>query len=176
MAFSLYAAVIPSYLQMLAAVSGFLEKAEAHCKEKGVALDTVLQAALAPDMLPFNYQVKATVIHSVTAIEAVRKGVFVPDMAPFIGSFVELKKLITGARATLKRIEPPEIDSLEGRDARFEFGDIRMDFTAEDFLLSFSQPNFYFHVTTAYDILRAKGVQIGKIDYLGGFGELRLKR
>lgn len=176
MAFSLYAAVVPTYLQMLAAVSGFLDKAEAHCKEKGVALETVLQATLAPDMLPFSYQVKATVIHSVTAIESVRKGVFVPDMTPFTGSFAALQQLITDAQATLKEIEPREIDSFEGRDARFELGDFRMDFTAEDFLLSFSQPNFYFHATTAYDILRFMGVQIGKIDYLGGFGGLRLKR
>ena len=69
-------------------------------------------------------------------------------------------------------IEPVEVDAFVGRPMRFEFGERRMDFTAEDFLLSFSQPNFYFHATTTYAILRMKGMEIGKRDYMG---QLRLK-
>ena len=65
-------------------------------------------------------------------------------------------------------IERAEVDSFVGRDMRFVFGERQLDFTAEDFLLSFSQPNFYFHTTTTYDILRWKGVPLGKRDLCGG--------
>jgi hypothetical protein len=64
-------------------------------------------------------------------------------------------------------LDPAEIESFIGKDMRFEFGGNSMDFNAEDFLLSFSMPNFYFHATTAYDILRMKGMAIGKRDFTG---------
>jgi hypothetical protein len=69
--------------------------------------------------------------------------------------------------AALSAIEVAEVDSFVGRDMRFAFGNRHLDFTAENFLLSFSQPNFYFHATTAYDILRWKGLPIGKRDFTG---------
>jgi hypothetical protein len=69
--------------------------------------------------------------------------------------------------AALSAIEVAEVDSFVGRDMRFAFGNRHLDFTAENFLLSFSQPNFYFHATTAYDILRLKGLPIGKRDFTG---------
>lgn len=173
MAISLYAATVPSFLQILGAVSSLLDKAEAHCSQKGVAPEELIQARLADDMLPFGYQVKSTVVHSVGAIEGVRRGLFAPDRSPFPDSFAALRQRVSEARATLEEIEPREINGFEGRDMRFEIGAYRLDFTAEDFLLSFSQPNFYFHATTAYDILRMKGLQIGKRDFLG---TLRLKQ
>ena len=64
-------------------------------------------------------------------------------------------------------IDAAEVEAFFGRDMRFSFGERTMDFTAENFLLSFSQPNFYFHATTAYDILRWKGLAIGKRDFMG---------
>lgn len=176
MTISLYDAVVPSYLQFLGAVSGLLDKTEAHCSERGIAPGTVIQTSLADDMLPFGYQIKSTVMHSIAAIEGVRNGVFVPNLVVPTGGLAALRQMISDAHATLKQVEPLEINSFVGRDVRFEAGDFRMDFTAENFLLSFSLPNFYFHVTTAYDILRSMGVQIGKIDYLGGLAGLRLKR
>lgn len=176
MTISLYAAIVPSYLQLLGAVGGLLDKAEAYCSQNGIAPEVVIQASLAHDMLPFGFQVKSTVVHSVAAIEAVRTGVFVPDAVPVTDGFAALRHMILDALATLKKVTPEEIDSFEGRDVRFQAGDFRMDFIAEDFLLSFSQPNFYFHATTAYDILRMTGVKLAKIDYLGGLGGLRLKR
>ncbi len=167
MAFSLYAATVPSYLQILEAVSGLLGKAEAFCTEKRLAPHDIIQARLAEDMLPFAYQVKSTAAHSLGAIEGVRKGVFSPDMTPPPESFAALKARITETLAALERIEAAEVDAFVGRDMRFAFGDRQIDFTAENFLLSFSQPNFYFHAATAYDILRWKGVPIGKRDFMG---------
>jgi hypothetical protein len=173
MSFSLYAATIPAYNQVLGSLAGLLEKADGHCTSKGVAPADVIQARLAEDMLPFCYQVKSTVVHSVGAIEGVRRGLFSPDMSPPPDNFAALKTTVADALATLAAIKAEEVDGFLGRDMRFAFGERHIDFTAEDFLLSFSQPNFYFHAATAYDLLRWKGVQIGKRDFLG---KLRIKR
>jgi hypothetical protein len=167
MAFSLYSATVPGYRQILEAVGGLLVKAEAFCKEQGIAPAELIQARLAPDMFPFAYQIKSAAVHSAGAIEGVRKGVFSPDMSPPPESFAMLSARIADALAALAAVSPAEVDALVGRDMRFEFGERRMEFTAENFLLSFSQPNFYFHAATAYDILRWKGVAIGKRDFMG---------
>jgi hypothetical protein len=167
MAFSLYAATIPSYRQILGAVAGLVAKAEAFCAEKGVAPEDIIHARLADDMQPFAYQIKSTAVHSLGAIEGMRRGVFSPDMTAPPDTFAGLTARITETVATLERIDASEVDSFIGRDVRFVFGDRHVDFTAENFLLSFSQPNFYFHAATAYDILRWKGLQIGKRDFIG---------
>ena len=172
MTFSLYTATVGSYVQTLEAVAGFITKGEAFCTEKAIAPETLIQARLAEDMLPFAYQVKSVCVHSLGAIEGVRKGVFSPDRTPPQDTFAALRTRISDTLSALKAIEPAEVNAFMGRDMRFEFGEHRMDFTAEDFLLTFSQPNFYFHATTAYDILRWKGVALGKRDFMG---RLRLK-
>lgn len=167
MSFSLYAATIPGFHQTLEAVAGLLTKAEAYCQEKGVAADDLIQARLAADMLPFTYQVKSAAVHSIGAIEGLRKGVFSPDRTEPPADFAALKTLIAKALAAVDAIDAAEIDAFIGKDMRFAMGDFKIEFTAENFLLSFSLPNFYFHATTAYDILRWKGVPIGKLDFLG---------
>jgi len=78
-----------------------------------------------------------------------------------------LQGLVGDAVAELKTVERDEIDALEGNDMKFKMGDIEIPFTAENFILSFSLPNFYFHATTTYDILRMAGVPLGKMDFLG---------
>ena len=167
MAFSLYAATVPSYLQILGSVAGLVGKAEAFCAEKAIAPEEIIQARLADDMLPFAYQVKSAAVHSLGAITGLRKGVFSPDMTTPPDSFAALKARVAETITALQAIEAPEIDAFIGRDMRFAFGERHIDFTAEEFLLTFSQPNFYFHATTAYDILRSKGVPLGKRDFLG---------
>jgi hypothetical protein len=167
MAFSLYAATVPSYLQILDSVSGLLDRAESFCVEKAIDPQTIIQAKLADDMFPFSYQVKSAAVHSLGSIEGVRRGVFSPDMTPPPESFSALKARIEETVKALQAIDPAEVEGFMGRDMAFVFKDFRVDFTAENFLLSFSLPNFYFHSTTAYDILRWKGVPVGKRDYLG---------
>jgi len=167
MTFSLYAATVPSYQQILNAVSDLVGKAETFCTEKWLAPDDIMQARLAKDMLPFAYQVKSTSVHSLGAIEAVRKGVFSPDMTPPPKNFAALKTRIAATLSALEAIDAAEIDAFVGRNMRFASGGHNVEFTAENFLLSFSQPNFYFHATTAYDILRWKGVPLGKRDFMG---------
>jgi len=167
MAFTLYAATIPSCLQILGSVSRLVAKAEGYCNEMGWPPQALIEARLAEDMLPFAYQVKSTAVHSIGAIEGVRQGSFSPDRTPAPATFEGLRARVAATIADLEAIDPEEIESFIGRDMRFTFGDQHIDFLAEDFLLSFSQPNFYFHATTAYDILRMKGLEIGKRDFNG---------
>ena len=87
--------------------------------------------------------------------------------------YAGLQKLVTGAREELQKVTAEEINDLAGKDIVFEIRDTKIPFVAEDFLLSFSLPNFYFHATTTYDILRMKGVPLGKRDFLG---RMRIKR
>lgn len=167
MSFSLYAATVPSYRQILGALAGLLNKAETFCTERGIAVQEIIHARLADDMQPFAYQVKSTAVHSLGAIEGVRKGVFSPDTTPPPETFAALKTRIGETLAALEAINASEVDSFVGRDMRFAFGERHLDYTAENFLLSFSQPNFYFHATTTYDILRWKGFPVGKRDFMG---------
>lgn len=172
MALSLYDITIPSFRQTLGAVAGLLVTAESFCAEKGVEPQEIIEARLAQDMLPFAYQVKSTAVHSLGAIEGVRRGVFSPDMTPPPQTFTALRTRIAETLAALETIQPAEVEAFMGRDMRFEFRERRLEFTAENFLLSFSLPNFYFHAATAYDVLRWKGAPIGKRDFMG---RLRLK-
>lgn len=172
MPISLYDATIPSYLQVLGAVSALVDKAAAFAVEQGLPPEELIGARLAGDMLPFAYQVKSAAVHSLGAIEGVRKGSFSPDMTPPPATFDGLKSRMTETITALEAVTPAEMEGFIGRDMCFLIRGTQMNFTAETFLLSFSQPNFYFHATTAYDILRWKGVQIGKRDFIG---KLRLK-
>ncbi len=173
MALSLFEVTVPSFTQILGSVSGLLDRAEAHCADKGVCPAACITSRLFEDMAPLSFQVSQTVAHSAGALEAVQAGIFSPNMTPPPDSFGGLKDLVAGGLAQLGRYSPADINAFEGRDMRFEFKERVLPFTAENFLLSFSMPNFYFHATTAYDILRHNGVAIGKRDFMG---QLRLKQ
>ena len=118
MAFSLYSATVPSFQQILASVSGLIDKAEAFCVEKDLPPEEIIQARLAEDMHPFAYQVKSTVVHSVGALEGVRKGVFSPDSSTPPDTFVGLKKRLKEATAVLAEVNPPDVNRHEGRGRR----------------------------------------------------------
>jgi len=81
--------------------------------------------------------------------------------------YAGLQRVVTEAREALQQVKAAEVDAVQGKDMTFQLPTMKIPFTAENFLLSFSLPNFYFHATTAYDILRHKGVPIGKRDFLG---------
>jgi len=172
MAISLYDASVTSFLQVLGGVSGFLERGLSHCQDNGIDPQEIVDTRLFPDMAPFAFQVYSVAHHSRGAMEAVKVGVFSPSMPTTPLSYADLQKLVADAAVALKALDPAEVNGLEGGDMAFQFGERRMPFTAEGFLLSFSIPNLHFHATTAYDILRSKGVPLGKRDYMG---PLRLK-
>lgn len=165
---TLYDAFVPACLQILHSVLGLIEKAEAYCNEQTLSPQSLLHAKLAPDMLDFAYQVKSCAVHSIGAIHGVRRANFSPDTAPPPDSFEGLKARVVEAIEALEALSPADLDSLSDKPLSFTIGDkLLWNFVGRDFLMSFSQPNFYFHATTAYDILRMSGVPIGKRDYLG---------
>ena len=167
MAISLYSATVSTYLQALPKVAALIDKAEAHCGENGLGDDALSAASLAPDQWNFARQVSSTCHHSAGAIEGVRAGVFMPDLDPAPTDFASLKAHVAKSIALLEAVDPGELDAIQDRDMRFEFGTRRMDFTVEGFLLSFSIPNFFFHAATAFSVLRNQGLPLGKMDYLG---------
>lgn len=168
MPISLHAALVPSMLQLLGSAQGWLAKAAA-----GPMSETeVLEASLAPDMLPFDYQVKSLAVHSRGAFEGVRRGVFSPDLSDPPASLAELAGLLDETARYLEALTEEEVEALRGGEMRFEVGTRQLPFTVDDFLLSFSQPNFYFHATAAYAILRARGLPLGKRDFLGAISSL----
>lgn len=163
---SLYQATIPTYLQILAAVTGLIDKAEAHCSSNNLPAEELIQAQLAEDMLPFTFQITSVCHHSMGAIEGLRAGTFSPNRS-MAEDFDGLREKLATAQAGLLALSEDDVNGFVGKPMRFEYGDYKVDYVAEQFLLSFSQPNFHFHATTAYDILRWKGLEIGKRDFIG---------
>ena len=167
MGFSLYDATVANYLQTLGAVGGFLEKSLAHFREKGLDPTEIVEARLAPDMLPLRFQIASVTHHSRGAMEAAKNGLFVPPSSKLDLDYAALQALVTDAHKELSALTPEVVNALVGRDVIFKFRDHPLLFTAEGFLMSFSLPNFYFHATTAYDILRHEGAPLGKRDFMG---------
>ncbi len=172
MAFSLYDATVANYLQILGAVGGLLEKSLTHFHDQGIDPAEVVETRLAPDMLPFRFQIVSVAHHSRGAMAAAKNGVFVPPSGRPDLDFAALQSLVTEARDELSGLTPDAVNALVGRDVAFKLGERTLPFTAEGFLMSFSLPNFFFHATTAYDILRHKGAPLGKRDFMG---RLKLK-
>ena len=166
MAFSLYDATVANYLQILDAVGGYLGKSLTHFREKGVDLAQVVDARLAPDMLPLRFQIVSVAHHSRGAMEAAKTGVFTPPSAKPDLDYAALQSLVTEARNEVSVLTPELVNALVGRDVTFKVGDRALPFTAEGFLMSFSLPNFFFHAATAYDILRHNGAPLGKRDFI----------
>ncbi|MBV8971956.1 MAG: DUF1993 domain-containing protein [Sphingomonadaceae bacterium] len=163
----LYTATVPAFLQQIAAVAGLLDRAEAFAAERGIAAETLLGARFVPDMNDFRYQVKSVAVHSWGAIEGVRAGFFAPDTTPPPADLPALRARLADTRAALEGLDPGEVDGFMGRDMVFGMGERRAAYAAEDFLLSFTLPNLYFHAATAYDLLRWQGVPLAKHHYLG---------
>jgi hypothetical protein len=123
-------------------------------------------------MMPFRFQIVSVAHHSRGAMAAAKNGVFVPPSGRPDLDFAALQSLVTEARNELSGLTPDAVNALVGRDVTFKLGERTLPFTAEGFLMSFSLPNFFFHATTAYDILRHKGAPLGKRDFMG---RLKLK-
>lgn len=167
MSISLYHATVPTFLQILHAAAGLLDKAEAHIAGQGLDPSEWLEAKLAPDMLNFGYQVRFLSVHSFGAIESVRSGAFVRNTMPLPGNFAGLRAELAQAAKGLDAVGYGELDAYVGKPVALTMREGPRTFAAEEYLLSFAQPNFFFHATTVYDILRWKGLEIGKRDFLG---------
>ena len=144
-----------------------MEKAKSFCAERGSPEAEMIDARLAPDMFPLGYQVKSCVVHSISAIEGAQTGSASPDSSAWPTDFDGLRGVLQRASAELNALDRNTVDRLTGTAMNFGAGERKLPFNGANFLLSFSQPNFYFHAATAYAILRAQGVSLGKRDFLG---------
>jgi hypothetical protein len=172
MAISLYDISVASYLQTLAGVAHVLQRGFDHFTDTNTDPNEMVEVRLHDDMLPMRFQIWSVAHHSIGAIEGIKKGVFHPPAAMPDLDYRGLQRVVADATEALGKQSADEINALTGNDMAFQFGDFKMPFTAEGFVMSFSLPNFYFHATTAYDILRNKGVPLGKRDFMG---KLRMK-
>ena len=170
---TLHEATVGTFLHFLPSLEGLLDKAEAHCQQTGTDPQSLAAKRLCEDMWDFAKQIEQCCHHSRGAITGARAGVFSPLPGDVPHDFGALRAQIAEARAFLAEVDPQELEDISGNDMEFHVRGQRMPFVVKDFLLGFSIPNFYFHVTTAYAILRNQGLPIGKLDYLG---KLRVKQ
>lgn len=167
MSLSLSRIAVPQFVRMFGNLSTILGKAEAYAEAKKIDPGVLLNARLAPDMFPLTRQVQ---IASDAAKGCVARlaGVEVPSFPDNEASFADLQARIAKTLDFIKSLQPEQIDAGEGREVVLKFPGAELKFQGEDYLLHFVLPNFYFHLTTTYAILRHNGLEIGKMDYLGG--------
>jgi hypothetical protein len=166
MPLSMHQASIPAFVQMLNNLSAILDKAEAHAANRKIDPEILLNYRLAPDMLPFvrQIQIAADLAKGAAARLA---GVEVPKHDDTEKTFADLKARLAKTAAFVQSLKPTEIDGSEDRHISLELGEHTMSFKGQPYLVHFVMPNFYFHCTTAYDILRHCGVELGKRDFIG---------
>ena len=166
MSLSMYQASIPAFVKMLNNLSAIMDKAEAHAENRDIDPEVLLNYRLAPDMLPLvrQIQVAADLAKGASARLA---GVEVPKHDDTEKTFGELKARLAKTLAFVQSFKPTDIDGSEDRDINLKLGEHTMSFKGQPYLVHFVLPNFYFHCTTAYDILRHCGVELGKRDFVG---------
>lgn len=167
MSLSLYEASIPIYIRTLKNLNALLDKAVTHARETGTDLSTYTDARLIEDMHPLPRQIHLA-SDAAKGGGARLAGIEAPSMPDVEVTFPDLKARIAKTIAFLETITPAQVDGDDERNIELKLPNRVMNFTAKAFLLTFSMPNFMFHVTTAYALLRSKGVPIGKTDFLAG--------
>ncbi|ALM86675.1 DUF1993 family protein [Bordetella sp. N] len=162
----LFQVSIPVFLRGLNVLAELLRKGEAHAQAQNVPADQLLQARLAPDMFNLVRQVQSA-SDAAKAGAARLAGMAVPSMADTETTFAELQERIAKTVRFLETVSEDDVNADMERAIEFKVGPYAVRFTPVPYLTTFVLPNFYFHVTTAYDILRNQGVPLGKLDYLG---------
>ncbi|HEY1151194.1 MAG TPA: DUF1993 domain-containing protein [Pseudoduganella sp.] len=168
MSFSMYSASIPVFRQILNSLLAILNKAEAHVEEKKIDPNALLQFRLYPDMLPFTRQIQIAADFAKGA-GARLAGQDVPSYEDSEKTFGELKLRITRTLAFLDSLPQAAIEESAGRAITTGSGEKTRHFVGQEYLVHYALPHFYFHATTAYDILRHNGLEIGKKDFIGAW-------
>lgn len=166
MTISMYQASVPSFVHMLRNLEGILAKAQAHAAAKKIDPAVLLGARLFPDMFPLVKQIQIATDHAKGAAARLA-GVEVPKYEDTEQSFEELQARLAKTIAFLESCSAGQIDGSEERQIALRVGGQDRTFKGMPYLLGFAIPNFYFHVVTAYNILRHNGLDIGKRDYVG---------
>lgn len=166
MSISMYAASAPLFLRMLGNLDQLLEKAEANAKERGFDPNVLVTQRLAPDMRPLSAQIQLASDSAKGAMARLSGGT-APSMPDTEATIADLRTRIANTIDYVKSVPASAIDGSEEREVVLKFPNGEMKFTGLAYLTGFVIPNFLFHVTTAYAILRHNGVPLGKMDFLG---------
>ena len=167
MPLSMYRASVPVFKQMLRNLDAILDKAAAHATARKIDPNALLQARLSPDMFHLTRQVQIA-SDQAKGIAARLAGQEPPKFEDSEASFADLKARIAKTLAFLDGLQPAQIEGSEDREISLPVGGQTVKFKGSDYLLGFGLPNFYFHVTTAYALLRHNGIEVGKRDFIGG--------
>ena len=166
MTISMYQASVPRFVNILGNLSKILDKAQAHVDAKKLDPAALTTYRLFPDMLPMTKQVQIA-CDAAKGVVARLAGVEIPAYEDNETTLADLKARIAKTIAFIQTVTPAQIDGTEDKEIVIKRGDKETRYKGMQFLLGHALPNFYFHVTTAYNILRHNGVEIGKRDYLG---------
>ena len=169
MATPLYDLSVPTYLQTVRSIGSCLDKAVEYCSDAGMDPDDFVEARLVSDMAPFWFQIECVDNYSVWGLHAINHGSFNPPELVGAIPFRELRSRLARTEAALLEFRPDEVNAWSGKNLNMQVhtNPQTSAFTSETYLMSFLLPNFYFHAVTAYDILRTRGVPIGKSDFEG---------
>jgi hypothetical protein len=162
----MYQASIPPFIRTLSNLSAILAKAETHAAAKKIDPSVFINARLAPDMFPLARQVQIAT-DGVKGCAARLAGMEVPSFPDTETTFPQLQERVKKTVTFLESVTAKQIDGSEARAITLKIGGKDMHFKGQPYLLGFVIPNFYFHVTAAYAILRHNGVELGKMDFLG---------
>lgn len=162
----LHAASVPVFRRYLGQLDGLLVRAQAHVAQARIDERLLLQARLSPTMHPFATQVAIAAGFALRAC-APLAGLAVPDRGPPEDSLAGLRTRVAQARAFVESIDPAQMHGREAQRFRSQAGQEAVELPAAEFLLQYAMPNFFFHLTTAYAILRHLGVGVGKADFDG---------
>jgi hypothetical protein len=163
---SMYQASAPRFVNILTNLSAILDKAQAHVEARKIDPAALTAYRLFPDMLPMRHQVQIACDGAKGAVARLA-GVEIPKHEDTEQTFAELKARIAKTIAFVQSVKPAQLDGSEDKDITLKLGGKDTTFKGMQYLLGHALPNFYFHVTTAYNILRHNGVEIGKKDYIG---------
>jgi hypothetical protein len=166
MSLTMYQASVPQFLRMLGNLASILEKAESWAAEKKIDPAVLLNMRLAPDMFPLKRQLQIAT-DSAKGCAARLAGVDIPSYPDTEETFAELKARLQKTIDFLASFTPAQIDGSEDKAIVLNFPSMELKFSGRDYLFNFVQPNFYFHLTTAYAILRHNGLDVGKMDFIG---------
>ncbi len=166
MPLSMHQASVPVFLHFLKALSANLDRGEAHARANGIEESKLIEARLAPDMFPLARQVQIATDHAKGAAARL-SGRDVPKYEDNETTFAALRERIAKTTAFVGSVTAAEVDGSEAKEITLTVGGRPLTFDGQRYLLYFALPNFYFHVTTAYDILRHNGVELGKRDFMG---------
>lgn len=166
MTISMYSVSVPVFLRNLNALSGVLDKAAAFAESRKFDQAVLLGTRLYPDMFPLNVQVGQVCAHAARGV-AQLAGLTQPEFGAPEATIAALKERVARTVEFVKSATPAQIDGTENKDIVLKFGTREMPFKGEAFLIGFTLPNFFFHYTTAYNILRQLGLEVGKRDFMG---------